>query len=234
MAVIDYDARAAAAFAAGRHLRDDALTAWRERVAHHLRPTAATRLLDLGSGTGQWSAAFRRWYGVSVTAVEPSAAMRAVAEEPALAGDAAHIPLPDGDVDAVWLSTVVHHIPDLPAAAAEIRRVLRPGGSVLIRSVFAGRHDGVTLMRYFPEAAAALDARFPSVAAVAASFAAAGFAALALEPVPQLTAPALGAALAGLDRRGRRVSVEASPARLILTPAESRSVAAQGIVAMWP
>nr|BFE65206.1 hypothetical protein GCM10020063_097320 [Dactylosporangium thailandense] len=200
MALIEYDTRAATAFAAGRHLDDDALRGWRERIAHYLRPTAETHLLDLGAGTGQWMSAFRRWYGLTPLGIEPSAAMRALAQESILGGDAERIPLPDGDVDAVWLSTVVHHLPDLPAAAAEIRRVLRPGGLVLIRSAFAGRPDGISLFTHFPEAATAMATRFPSALDVARGFGTAGFAALALEPVPQLTAPTLGHIVDTFDR----------------------------------
>src|SRR5690242_19618367 len=95
--------------------------------------------------------------------------MRAEAGQPMLAGHAADIPLPDAGVDTVWISTVIHHIPDLPAAAGEIHRILRPGGRVLIRSVFRGRHHGVTLFRYFPQAVAALD-RYPRVTDVQDAF----------------------------------------------------------------
>ena len=55
-------------------------------------------------------------------------------------------------MDAAWLSTVVHHLPDLPLAASELSRVLRPGAPLLIRSAFPGRHQRITLFRFFPEA----------------------------------------------------------------------------------
>jgi hypothetical protein len=51
---------------------------------------------------------------------------------------------------------VVHHIADLGVAARELRRVLRPGAPVLIRSAFAGRPEGIRLFRYFPEAVGVL------------------------------------------------------------------------------
>ncbi|MFB9441566.1 methyltransferase domain-containing protein [Dactylosporangium vinaceum] len=200
MGLLEYDARAATAFVAGRHLDDDGLAAWRERIRHHLPLDERAVLLDLGAGTGHWMAAFRRWYPFIVIGVEPSPAMREAAAEPLLAGDAAAIPLAANSVDAVWLSTVVHHIPDRPAAAAEIRRVLRPGGRVLIRSAFAGRLDRISLFHYFPEAATALDARYPSAASIAADFGTAGFRTIALEPVPQVTAPTLGGFVEHLDR----------------------------------
>ncbi|GHJ43603.1 hypothetical protein Cs7R123_09450 [Catellatospora sp. TT07R-123] len=201
MARIAYDDTDAAAYATSRHLRSEDLAAWREAVARHLAPRPGTRLLDLGAGTGIWAQAFTSWYdGIEVVAVEPSAAMRdRCRHQPVLAGDAEAVPLPDGHVDAAWLSTVVHHIPDLAAAARELRRVVRPGGPVLIRSAFPGRLDGLNLVRYFPEAAAVLDT-FPSVAQVEAAFATAGLTLAACEPVPQVTASSLRELAANLRR----------------------------------
>jgi SAM-dependent methyltransferase len=192
MARIAYDDNDAAAFEAARHLPDEGLGAWREAVARQLAPRPGTRLLDLGAGTGRWARAFTDWYdGIDVIAVEPAEAMRARCAYPrVLAGDAADIPLADRDVDAAWLSTVIHHVPDLTAAARELRRVLRPGGTVLIRSAFAGRHHEITLFRFFPEAIRVLDT-YPAVADVEAAFATAGFTTVSFEQVPQVTARSL-------------------------------------------
>ena len=96
------------------------------------------RILDLGSGTGQWSGRLARWFDVDVVGVEPSEGMRANAIDAvrvfAIAGQAEQIPLRADSVDAAWLSVVVHHFDDLDAAAREIRRVVRRGGRVLLRS----------------------------------------------------------------------------------------------------
>ena len=201
MARIAYHDADAEAFAETRHLTDDGLTAWRAAVARHLTPRSGMRLLDLGAGTGSWARAFIDWFpGVEVVAVEPSAAMRArCVFAPLVAGDAGHLPLAGGSVDGAWLSTVIHHVPDLAATARELRRVLRPGAPVLIRSAFAGRHEAITLFDYFPEAVRVLDT-YPSIAEVGAAFAAAGFATAAVEAVPQVTAPSLREAAAGLRR----------------------------------
>ena len=200
MARIVYDETAAAAFEADRHLDRDGLAGWRDAVARHLRPRAGLRLLDLGSGTGAWAGAFTDWYGVDVVAVEPSEAMRARSSyRPVLGGDARAMPVADCHLDGAWLSTVIHHVPDLPAAAAELRRVLRPGAPLLIRSVFPGRHAGVTLFRYFPEAVRVLDT-YPGVHQLVEAFAAAGLERVALEPVPQITADSLAVAARRLRR----------------------------------
>jgi SAM-dependent methyltransferase len=200
MARIAYDEGDAVAFEAGRHVPVEGLSAWRDAIARHLGPQADMRILDLGAGTGMWATAFVDWYNVDVVAVEPSAAMRSrSAYRRMVAGDAAAIPLGAGCVDAAWMSTVIHHLPDLAASAGELRRVLRPGGPVLIRSAFAGRHERIGLFRFFTEAIRVLDT-YPSVAEVCAAFATAGFERVALEPVPQVTAASLTAAAERLRR----------------------------------
>ena len=201
MARIAYDDRDAAAFTASRHLPGEALTGWREAIQRHLQPRPGMRILDLGAGTGLWTQLFTAWFDdVDMIAVEPSAAMRARSVVPgALAGDAGDIPQTDDSMDGAWLSTVVHHIPDLSAAARELRRVLRPGAPVLIRSAFAGRPERILLFRYFPEAIRVLDT-FPSVATVQEVFASAGFTPIALEPIPQTTSPSLRELLSNFRR----------------------------------
>jgi SAM-dependent methyltransferase len=202
MALIAYDDADAAAFEATRHLGDDALGAWREAITRYLDPQSGMRLLDLGCGTGSWSQAFRAWWPtVDVLAVEPSAAMRERAMFPqVLSGNAADIPAEDASIDAVWVSTVIHHVPDLPAAAREIRRVLKTGGPVLIRSAFPGRHEGITLCRFWPETITALNDSYPAVATIEAAFAPLGFTTAGLDPVAQISAPSLREAATGLRR----------------------------------
>jgi hypothetical protein len=91
-------------------------------------------------------------------------------------------------------------VPDLPAAARELRRVVRPGGPVLIRSAFAGRHLSIILFRFFPEAIRVLDA-YPSVADVEAAFGTCGFTRVALEQIPQVSFESLQAAVAAIRRQ---------------------------------
>ena len=136
-----------------------------------------------------FAAAFSDWFGLSVLAVEPSAAMRShIPRTPAiqvLEGDASALPLPDRSADAAWLSLVLHHIPDLGVAAHEIRRVLRPDAPVLIRGGISGTsYDRIELVRWFPETARTIDT-FPSLTETCAAFAAAGFHRAALEQVPE-------------------------------------------------
>ena len=45
--------------------------------------------------------------------------------------EGAELPFPDGSFDLVLGHAVLHHLPDLPGAFSEFRRVLRPGGTLV-------------------------------------------------------------------------------------------------------
>lgn len=53
--------------------------------------------------------------------------------------DATHMPLADGEFDAVFEAGVLHHVPDWRAALVEISRVLRPGGLLFFAEPSRGR-----------------------------------------------------------------------------------------------
>src|SRR6476661_9300764 len=154
MTLNPYDEKVAAAFKASREIPREGLVEWQEAIRRHLQPSPGMTVLDIGAGTGAYSAAFVDWFGVRVVAVEPSDAMRGRIPQAraieVLEGDALSIPLEDDAADGAWLSLVIHHIPDLAAAAREIRRVLRPGAPVMIRQAFPDRPlDGVEMIRWY-------------------------------------------------------------------------------------
>jgi SAM-dependent methyltransferase len=190
MARISYDGQTAAAYKAVREVPRDGLGAWREAVQRHLRPSPGMTVADIGAGTGAFAAAFSDWFDLAILAVEPSAAMRAqIPRRPGirvLDGHASGLPLPDHSADGAWLSLVIHHIPDLEAAACEIRRVLRPGAPVLIRQGFPGRADPTHTFpwEFFPETARTVTT-YPSAGQACQAFATAGFRRDALEQVPE-------------------------------------------------
>lgn len=96
-------------------------------------PPDATVVLDLAAGTGLLTRGLMH-RGLDVVAVDASAPMldRLTTELPdvrAHVGTAEDIPLPDASVDAVTIGQAWHWF-DPARAAAEIARVLRPGGQV--------------------------------------------------------------------------------------------------------
>jgi ubiquinone/menaquinone biosynthesis C-methylase UbiE len=89
--------------------------------------------VDLAAGTGKLTRALLS-LGAELVAIEPVAGMReqlqrAVPGVTVLDGTAERMPLGDGSVDAVFVAQAFHWF-DVPAAAAEIHRVLTPGGGL--------------------------------------------------------------------------------------------------------
>jgi SAM-dependent methyltransferase/uncharacterized protein YbaR (Trm112 family) len=112
-----------------------------------LPPGNGRRLLDVGCNWGRWSlAAGRNGYrpiGIdpslgAVLAAKRLALMRGLPFE-GIVGDARHLPLADGAVDAAFSYSVLQHFskPDALAALTEIARAIRPGGSYRIQMASA-------------------------------------------------------------------------------------------------
>jgi ubiquinone/menaquinone biosynthesis C-methylase UbiE len=206
MARVDYD-QMAARYDHGRALSLEGLEGWRAALAAWLPPPSGLPVLDLGAGTGLFATAIVSWFNTRVVAVEPSAGMRRQARQARtharvayVGGEAERLPLCDDSCAAAWLSTVIHHIGDLRACARELRRVLEPGGPILIRSSFPGRHAGISLFRFFPGAGRIADT-FATVEVTVAAFTTAGFAFETLQQVPQVSAPSLRAAVERVRQR---------------------------------
>jgi ubiquinone/menaquinone biosynthesis C-methylase UbiE len=120
-------------------------TAFVERLLHL---GAAGRVLDIGCGPGQIALQLAAALpGCLVTGVDLSREMLRVAERRRAQspharrvhfdlGDAKGLPYADGHFDTVCSNTILHHIPDPRPFLAEAWRVLRPGGTFLIRDLF--------------------------------------------------------------------------------------------------
>jgi len=105
-------------------------------LARHL--PASGRLLDAGGGSGALVHVLRR-LGAQVLVCDLNASMLRVAASrcpgvPLVQADLTALPLPDASVDGVHLSNVLHLVPDWRGALAELARVLRPAGALVVKT----------------------------------------------------------------------------------------------------
>ncbi|GKS59703.1 methyltransferase [Nitrospira sp.] len=110
------------------------------RLVGDARVCPGQRVLDLGSGTGYPALLAAQIVGVDgqVTGMDLAEEMLAVAEKKALhlglsnvrfrTGDVSALPFGDRSFDAVISRFCLMFLPDVPRAATEIARVLKPGG----------------------------------------------------------------------------------------------------------
>ncbi|MCM2251624.1 MAG: methyltransferase domain-containing protein [Ramlibacter sp.] len=118
---------------------------------------ATKRVLDVGSGLGGPARNIAREFGCHVTGIDLTAeycrAAQMLTERSGLAaqveflqGDALELPFADASFDVVWTEHVAMNIPDKARLYSEMRRVLKPGGTLAIYDVLAGPAGTV----YFP------------------------------------------------------------------------------------
>lgn len=117
------------------------IVAQRRTILDVLDPRPGEDALDIGSGPGLLAAqiAERVRPSGSVHGLDPSESMLALSAERAAAagvtlaaGAATELPYADSAFDIVTATQVYEYVPDMPAALAEARRVLRPGGRLLV------------------------------------------------------------------------------------------------------
>jgi demethylmenaquinone methyltransferase/2-methoxy-6-polyprenyl-1,4-benzoquinol methylase len=89
-------------------------------------------VLDVGGGTGRGIRAVEAPERLVVDAAR-GMLRRVPAGIDGVAGDATRLPLRADSVDAVLVVDALHHMPDHAAVLAEIARVLRPGGVLVVR-----------------------------------------------------------------------------------------------------
>jgi ubiquinone/menaquinone biosynthesis C-methylase UbiE len=194
MKPVDYNTQQHQNYVSGRSLRPDQVDFWIRAFAARLPRRRPLDGLDLGSGTGRFAPALAAAFG-PVTGVEPAEAMLRIAEAAAhpgvsyLSGSAGAIPLPDGSVDYTLMFLVWHHVRDQARAAAELARVTRPGGVVLLVSQFRDHMPRLWWLEHFPHGLETDAAIFQPLADVVAVFARAGW---RVADFAKLTEPSAG------------------------------------------
>ncbi len=93
-------------------------------------------VVDIGTGTGANLRLLKQMGFTRVTGIDPSEEAARWCAEKGLGsvrtGDLCALPLADASLDLVLATDVIEHVAEDAQAVAEIRRVLRPGGTALI------------------------------------------------------------------------------------------------------
>jgi SAM-dependent methyltransferase len=174
--MMDFD-QVAADYARNRRVQPEVLRALVAGAA--IQP--ASRVLEVGCGTGNYALALEGLAGCSCCGVDPSEGMLARARERAGAGRfqtgrAEWLDLPEDYFDLVFSVDVIHHVGDRPQAFREAFRVLRTGGKVCTATdsdwIIRNRRP---LATYFPETVEVDLARYPSIAGLRTCMGGAGF-----------------------------------------------------------
>ncbi|HXQ59494.1 MAG TPA: class I SAM-dependent methyltransferase [Acidimicrobiales bacterium] len=133
----------------------DTLERW---VLDHVAWRASMTAADVGCGPGPYLAELSV-RAARVVALDLSPGMLrdasirfAASRRPSVVvADAQRLPLPDRSVDVVLCAHMLYHVPDIDAAVAEFRRVLAPGGTLLV--VLNGPDDKAEIRTLWRDAA---------------------------------------------------------------------------------
>jgi ArsR family transcriptional regulator len=138
-------------------------------------------LADIGCGTGFVARELAR-RARKVILVDPSVALleraRAALEPDAPAqlefrvGEVERLPLADAEVDGAFANLVLHHVSDLAATLAELARVIRPGGTLVVSDLLP--HEEEWLREEQADLRLGLDPEQLAALALKAGFGAAG------------------------------------------------------------
>lgn len=105
-------------------------------VAHLSVPTSGVRLLDVGCGTARRLRDTDASLAVGVDLALEMLQVAAGAHSLAVA-DVRALPIASASFDVVWCRLMIGHVRDLEGAYAELSRVCRTGGAVLVTDICA-------------------------------------------------------------------------------------------------
>ena len=123
-----------------------------ERLREILEPQPGERLLEVGPGTGYYALPVARWLDpdgvLDLLDVQQEmldhtmsrAGDEGIGNLTATRADAREMPFEDDRFDGAYLVTVLGEVPDQEAALRELRRVVKPGGRVVVGELFGDPH----------------------------------------------------------------------------------------------
>ena len=130
-----------------RHYRDERegsangayyVARWNSRIVSHVPPLSAASALDVGCGLGTLVDAlderggYGRYVGTDLSSTMLAAATELHRGATFCVMDTEALAFADASFDLVVAKSILHHVPDPAKAAAEIVRVAKPGGYIVV------------------------------------------------------------------------------------------------------
>jgi ubiquinone/menaquinone biosynthesis C-methylase UbiE len=124
----------------------------RERLREALAPQAGETVLEVGPGTGYYSLPVAEWLApdgeLHVFDLQQEMLDHTIRRAGELGlrnvvprqGDARRLPYAEETFDAAFLVAVLGEVPDQDAALRELKRVLKPGGRLVVGELFGDPH----------------------------------------------------------------------------------------------
>ena len=157
-----------------------------ERLLSLLEPSKDASYLDIGCGTGNYTAQFLQ-KGFRFIGMDPSQIMldKAHAFHPEgtwMLGAAEDTGLPNASVEGIVGTLTLHHWNNLEAAFKELYRILKPNGKLVFFTSTPQQMEGYWLQHYFPKMLEASIQQMPSLETLENALTRAGFTITATEP----------------------------------------------------
>ena len=127
-------------------------TTWRKHIFRYIAGDGSARALDLCCGTGDLSLLLRKnkfdtiSLDFSLNMLERGREKGAIADG-AVAGDVSRLPFRDGTFRAATIAFGIRNVPDIDIFLDEVRRVLAPGGTLVILELT--RPEGFIMKKFY-------------------------------------------------------------------------------------
>ncbi|HYQ58089.1 MAG TPA: class I SAM-dependent methyltransferase [Draconibacterium sp.] len=114
-----------------------------EQLQHFFQDKTVNTLLDVGTGTGNFIAVLKETFvNLQITGIDPDetslneAALKYPdVEFKKMSGG--KLDFPDSSFDGASISMALHHLPDVQQTLMEMRRVVKPGGWIIVNELFS-------------------------------------------------------------------------------------------------
>ncbi len=128
-------------------------------------------VVDFGCGTGNFTCAFKDRTNCTIYGVEPSDGMREKAAKKSenitfMKGDHSLIPIESGSVDLIYMTDVIHHVPDISQMFLEFKRILKNHGKVCIVTESHVQLENRFWVRHFPSTVDVEKNRYPDITSI--------------------------------------------------------------------